>query len=130
MPLDKDPMRMLLGEILKLQGEIKPLEDRLDKAKKLFKDYLIKTGPMTDEDLGVTAYLKDRNKTEYDTDLLRQNFPELGEGVIFEQVDADRMKQAIAIGEVTESELDALGIRIRTTISKALTIEPIRGGRA
>ncbi len=126
---DKDPKRMLLGEILRLQGQIKPLEHRLDEAKKLFKDMLAKDGPLTDEDLGVVAYLKDRNRVEYDVDLLRQHFPHLAEGVIVEQVDADRMKQAIALTEVTESELDALGICTRTTISKALTIELIKGGR-
>jgi len=117
---------MLLREILRLQKEIKPLETRLDKAKQLFKDLLVKDGPFTDEALGFVAYLKDRNKTEYDPGLLMEHFPNLAQGVIIEQVDPDRMKQAIAIGEVTESELDALGIRIRTTIGKALIIEPIK----
>ena len=125
----KDVRPLLLDEYLELKRQIGPLEDRMEKVKGLLKDIIIKDGPYTDEDRGVVLRLQDRNRTEYDLDGLRKHFPNVARGVIVEQVDADRMKQAIALGEVTESELDAEGIRIRSTYARALIVEPLKGMR-
>jgi len=125
----KDVRPLLLDEYLELKRQIGPLEDRMEKVKGLLKDIIIKDGPYTDEDRGVVLRLQDRNRTEYDLDGLRKHFPNVARGVIVEQVDADRMKQAIALGEVTESELDAEGIRTRSTYARALIVEPLKGMR-
>ena len=125
----KDVRPLLLDEYLELKRQIGPLEDRMEKVKGLLKDIIIKDGPYTDEDRGVVLRLQDRNRTEYDLDGLRKHFPNVARGVIVEQVDPDRMKQAIALGEVTESELDAEGIRIRSTYARALIVEPLKGMR-
>ena len=125
----KDVRPLLLDEYLELKRQIGPLEDRIEKVKGLLKDIVLKGGPYTDEDRGVVLRLQDRNRTEYDLDGLRKHFPNVARGVIVEQVDPDRMKQAIALGEVTESELDAEGIRIRSTYARALIVEPLKGMR-
>ena len=107
--MDKDVRPLLLDEYLELKRQIKPLEDRMDKVKGLLKDIITKDGPYTDEDRGVVAYLQDRNRTEYDLKGLREHFPNVARGVIVEQGDAERMKQAIALGANTETEMEAAG---------------------
>ena len=127
--MDKDVRPLLLDEYLELKRQLDPLEKRYEQVKKLLKDIITKSGPYTDEDRGVVAYLQDRNRTEYDIDGLRKHFPNVARGVIVEQVDAERMKQALALGELTETELDALGVRIRSTHSRALIVEALKGVR-
>lgn len=125
----KDVRPLLLDEYLALKADIEPKEKRLEQIKRLLKDIITRDGPYTDEDRRLVVYLQDRNRTEYDLDGLRRHFPNVARGVVIEVVEPERMKQAIALGEVTESELDATGVRIRHTFARALMVEPIKAAR-
>ena len=122
----KDVRPLLLDEYLELKRQLDPLEKRCEQVKKLLKDIIVVDGPYTDEDRGVVVYLQDRNRIQYDIAGLREQFPNVARGVVIEVVDPEMMKQAIALGEVTESELDAHGVRIRHTYSRALMVERMK----
>uniref|UniRef100_A0A6H1ZGC9 Uncharacterized protein n=1 Tax=viral metagenome TaxID=1070528 RepID=A0A6H1ZGC9_9ZZZZ len=120
-----EPKALLLREILRLKEEIEPLEKRLKKVKQLFKDMLVTGGPFTDEDIGIVAYLEPRYRNDYDPDLLRQEFPILAEDLIKEMVDKPYLEQLLLGGVVTDSELEAKGVKTKTMISRNLTLKKL-----
>lgn len=125
--MDKRPA--LLEEKLSLEAQMEPIQKRLQRVNKELKDLVTKAGPYTDEGRGLVVMIEPRTRILYDADLLRKHFPDLARGVIVESVDAGRMKQAIAIGEVTESELEAVGARIREAHSRAMVVKPLKEAR-
>jgi len=126
-----DPRPALLEEKLTLEGRIEPLQKRLSQVNKALKDAVRQRGAYTDEVRGLVAFLEPRSRTSYDAELLRKHFPMLARGVIVETtgVDVERLEKAIAVGEVTESELIQVGAMVKETFSQALRLKPLKEAR-
>jgi len=126
-----DPRPALLEEKLILEGRIEPLQKRLSQVNKALKDAVRQRGTYTDEVRGLVAFLEPRSRTSYDAELLRKHFPMLARGVIVETtgIDVERLEKAIAVGEITESELIQVGAMVKETFSQALRLKPLKEAR-